>query len=130
MLSQSSRHQINFTAINHAALPRLPAILNRLLPCGQRNGREFVGLNPRRAAHHLGSSRINLDMGRWAGFATGDKGGDFRCERLCNQLDDNPTAQDGAQDCTRARPGLRSHPTALEFAPTPDVTGKPRRTSG
>jgi hypothetical protein len=66
MLSQSSRHQINFTAINSAALARLPAILNRLLPRGQRKGREFVGLNPRRADHHLGSFRINLDTGRWA----------------------------------------------------------------
>lgn len=116
MLSRSSRHQINFTAINRAALARLPAILNRLLPRGQRKGREFVGLNPRRADHHLGSFRINLDTGRWAGFATGDKSGDLRGERLCNQLDDNLTAQDGAQGCTRATPGLRSHPAALNSA--------------
>jgi hypothetical protein len=116
MLSQSSHHQINFTAINCAAPARLPAILNRVLPRGQRKGREFVGLNPRRADHHLGSFRINLDTGRWAGFATGDKGGDLRCERLGNQLHDNLTAQDGAQGCTRATPDLRSHRAALDSA--------------
>jgi hypothetical protein len=76
MLSRSSHPQINFTAINRAALARLPAILNRLLPRGQREGREFVALNPCRADHHLGSFRINLDTGRWADFATRDKGGD------------------------------------------------------
>ena len=129
MLSQSSRHQINFTAINRAALARLPAILNRLLPRGQRKGREFVGLNPRRADHHLGSFRINLDTGRWAGFATGDKSGDLRCERLCNQLDDNLTAQDGTQGCTRPRLAFEAT-LPHSIPPTPDVTSKPRRTSG
>jgi hypothetical protein len=76
MLSQSSHHQINFTAINRAARACLPVILNRLLFRGQREGCEFVALNPNRADHHLGSFRINLDTGRWADFATGDKGGD------------------------------------------------------
>jgi hypothetical protein len=46
MLSRSSQHQINFTAINRAALAGLSAILNRLLPRGQRKGREFLALNP------------------------------------------------------------------------------------
>jgi hypothetical protein len=76
MLSRSHHRQIDFTAINSAALACLPAILNRLLPRGQREGREFVALNPRRADRHLGSFRINLCTGCWADFATGDKGGD------------------------------------------------------
>ena len=114
MLSQSSRHQINFTAINRAALARLPAILNRLLPRGQRKGREFVGLNPRRADHHPASFRINLDTGRWAGFATEDKGIDLRCERPGNQLDGNLTGQACGQGCLRATPGPRSHLVTLD----------------
>jgi hypothetical protein len=68
MLSRSSHHQINFTAINRAALACLPVILNRLLFRGQREGREFVALNPNRADHHLGSFRINLDTGRLGGL--------------------------------------------------------------
>ena len=68
MLSRSHHRQIDFPAINSAALACLPAILNRLLPRGQREGREFVALNPRRADRHLGSFRINLDTGCWAGL--------------------------------------------------------------
>ncbi len=129
MLSRSSHHQINFTAINRAALARLPAILKRLLPRGQSKEREFVALNPRRADHHLGSFRINLDNGRWADFATRDKDGDPPSERLGNQLDDNLTAQDGAQSCTRATPGLRSH-LPRSIPATPDVTNKLTCTAG
>jgi hypothetical protein len=33
-------------------------------------------LNPKRADRRLGSFSINLTTGRWADFATGDKGGD------------------------------------------------------
>jgi hypothetical protein len=35
-----------------------------------------VARNPTRRDRHLGSFRINLETGRWADFATGDKGGD------------------------------------------------------
>ena len=119
MLSRSSQHQINFTAINRAALACLPAILNRLLPRGQREGRELVALNPRRADRHLGSFRINLCTGRWADFATRDKGGDLPRERLGNQLDDKLTSQDGTHGCTRAAPGLRSPPCSARFRQRP-----------
>ncbi len=36
----------------------------------------WTARNPRRADTHAGSFRINLRTGRWADFATGDKGGD------------------------------------------------------
>jgi hypothetical protein len=35
-----------------------------------------VALNPRRQDSHPGSFKVNLRTGRWADFATGDKGGD------------------------------------------------------
>jgi hypothetical protein len=35
-----------------------------------------VVLNPIRADRRLGSFKINVRTGRWADFATGDKGGD------------------------------------------------------
>jgi hypothetical protein len=71
--------RIDFAAINRAALPLLPAILQRLLPNGRRERNEYLALNPRRGDRHLGSFRINLANGRWADFALADKsarGGD------------------------------------------------------
>ena len=67
---------IDFAAIDRAALPLLLAILRRLLPNGRREGNEYLALNPRRGDRHLGSFRINLANGRWADFATDDRGGD------------------------------------------------------
>ena len=67
---------IDFARINSAALDVLPELLGRWLPRGRREGREYLALNPRRNDRHLGSFRINMQTGRWADFATGDKGGD------------------------------------------------------
>jgi hypothetical protein len=46
------------------------------LPDGKRRGHEWVCSNPRRADRHPGSFSINLNNGKWADFAVGDKGGD------------------------------------------------------
>jgi hypothetical protein len=67
---------INFAEINRAALAAFPAVLARLLPGGKRVGAEIVALNPRRTDRHLGSFKVNRHNGRWADFATDDKGGD------------------------------------------------------
>jgi hypothetical protein len=67
---------IDFDAINRAALAALPAVLARILPGGKRVGAEIVALNPHRADRHLGSFKVNRFNGRWADFATGDRGGD------------------------------------------------------
>ena len=68
--------RINFNAINRAALAVFPAVLARVLPGGKRVGPELVALNPRRADRHLGSFKVNRYNGKWADFATDDKGGD------------------------------------------------------
>jgi hypothetical protein len=68
------RPHLDFDAINREALACLPAVLHRLLPDGRREGREYLALNPRRGDRHLGSFKINRCNGRWADFATGDKG--------------------------------------------------------
>ena len=68
---------LDFAAINSAALIRLPDVLARLLPGGRAVGPEW----------HAGSLRgepgdsLRVRMhgeraGRWADFATGEKGGD------------------------------------------------------
>ncbi len=68
--------RIDFRQINSRALAVLPDILRRWLPDGRRLGGEWVARNPRRIDLHLGSFRINLGSGKWADFATGDRGGD------------------------------------------------------
>src|SRR5271166_5201813 len=67
---------IDFAMINRAALAAFPAVLARILPGGKRVGAEIVALNPRRADRRLGSFKVNRYYGKWADFATGDKGGD------------------------------------------------------
>ena len=67
---------IDFARVNRAALAVLPTILERWLPGGRTQGAEYTALNPRRRDHRPGSFRINMRTGRWADFATGDKGGD------------------------------------------------------
>lgn len=66
--------RINFAAVNAVALRALPLILSRWLPDGKRLGREFVARNPTRADRTLGSFSINLVTGKWADFATQDRG--------------------------------------------------------
>src|SRR5262245_64045174 len=66
----------DFAKINSAALPVLPALCARWLPGGKRFGREYVARNPTRSDKRAGSFKVNLQSGRWADFATGDKGGD------------------------------------------------------
>jgi hypothetical protein len=70
------RRPLNFSQINAAALAVLPVLCARWLPGGKRVGREYVSLNPTRADKRTGSFKINLATGRWADFASGDKGGD------------------------------------------------------
>lgn len=66
----------SFSTVNAAALVALPALLSRWLPDGRAQGREYIARNPRRLDRKAGSFSVNLHTGRWADFATGDKGGD------------------------------------------------------
>jgi len=67
---------VDFSRVNRAAIAVLPALLARWLPDGRKIGHEYVARNPRRSDRNAGSFRINLHTGKWADFATGDKGGD------------------------------------------------------
>lgn len=68
--------RVDFAEVNRSAMGRLRDILERWLPNGRVVGHEYEALNPRRPDRKRGSFRINLNTGRWADFATGDKGGD------------------------------------------------------
>lgn len=69
------RH-ILFVTVNEACLRNWPALVQTWLPQGRRYGEEWVALNPTRADTRLGSFKVNLRLGKWADFATGDTGGD------------------------------------------------------
>ncbi len=69
--------RIDFAGINDAARANALAVCNRLIPGGRVLGREYVARNPKRADNSPGSFKVNLTTGRWADFATGDKGGDL-----------------------------------------------------
>ncbi len=66
----------DFKAINRAALRVLPDLLARWVPEGKVLGREWSAKNPKRGDRNPGSFKVNLVTGRWADFASGDKGGD------------------------------------------------------
>ena len=68
--------QIDFAAVNRAAVAALPSLLSRWLPGGRMRGAEYIAINPTRNDRNPGSFRINTRTGRWADFATGDAGGD------------------------------------------------------
>ena len=67
---------VDFGRVNAAALAALPALLDRWLPDGRKQGGEWVARNPTRQDRRAGSFSVNLRTGRWADFATGDRGGD------------------------------------------------------
>jgi hypothetical protein len=70
------RGVVDFDRINRAALAVLPRLLERWLPDGKQQGREYLARNPKRLDRRAGSFSINLRTGKWADFATGDRGGD------------------------------------------------------
>ena len=67
----------DFGAVAAAALARAESLLTSWLPDGRREGAEWSAWNPTRADERRGSFRVNMATGRWADFATGDKGGDL-----------------------------------------------------
>ena len=67
---------LDFGRINRLALQRFPELVAQWLPAGRREGAEWVALNPTRPDYGLGSFKINIASGKWADFATGDRGGD------------------------------------------------------
>lgn len=69
--------RIDFDGINRAALANVTTLLARWLPDGKPHGGEWVARNPRRSDRRLGSFKVNISTGRWADFATGDRGRDL-----------------------------------------------------
>lgn len=62
--------------VNAAALAAYPALLERWMPGGRVENGEYVALNPVRVDGSPGSFKVNIRNGRWADFATDDRGRD------------------------------------------------------
>jgi len=68
---------IEFKRIADATLGHVDSIVQRWLPNGKREGREWVAINPTRSDQRKGSFKVNLRTGRWSDFATDQRGGDL-----------------------------------------------------
>jgi hypothetical protein len=71
------RQSIHFARVAGASLRRAESLVPASPPDGRRHGREWVVLNPKRADRHVGSFSVNLHTGKWADFASGDRGRDL-----------------------------------------------------
>ena len=76
MINAKSK-QVNFADIAWRSLSCSAEILRCYVPQGRIEGHEYTALNPKRSDQSMGSFKINLKTGRWADFATGDRGGDL-----------------------------------------------------
>lgn len=74
---KQTRNHPDYQEVARAALASVDSVLNHFLPSGQRQGREYIAINPTRSDSNPGSFSINLDTGKWSDFATGDKGSDL-----------------------------------------------------
>jgi hypothetical protein len=72
-----SRTRIDFETIATTARRHTRALCTRILPGGKVLGNEYVALNPKRGDRCPGSFKVNLRTGKWADFATGERGGDL-----------------------------------------------------
>jgi len=71
------KFKVDFKQTANMALSNADYIVTSLLPNGKREGREWVAFNPKRPDQTLGSFKINLGTGKWADFATLDRGSDL-----------------------------------------------------
>jgi putative DNA primase/helicase len=69
-------NKLDFKHVAAVALSQLPQVLDRFLPGGKYDGKEYTVLNPNRSDSRAGSFKINIDTAIWADFATGDRGND------------------------------------------------------
>ncbi len=74
---EGDHRKVAFDRVNAAALANAEAVVRGMLPDGRPEGAEWVAINPRRPDRRLGSFKVNLNSGKWADFATGDRGGDL-----------------------------------------------------
>jgi hypothetical protein len=114
---RSFKPQVDFSRIAKCALDHAHSLVPAWCPGGQRQGQEWLALNPKRADRSPGSFRINLATGKWADFAVGRQGGDLialfaylndltqaeAAETLAKQLRIEPTGRNGKGGSAKAK---------------------------
>jgi hypothetical protein len=71
-----AKRSLDFGRVNAEAMAVILPLLHRWLHGGSLRGQEYIALNPTRSDGNPGSFKVNVSTGRWADFATGDRGGD------------------------------------------------------
>ncbi len=111
-----------FEAMAARLLIRAETLLVSWFPAGKRRGREFVVGNLAGAAGD--SLSVNLDSGRWADFATGQKGGDlvslFAAIHGISQGEAARRLDDGTPQPKRQRRPTADRERKKVVAPVPD----------
>jgi hypothetical protein len=72
-----TQDRIDFRRLKDRLNPYILSLVQRVLPGGRLEGREYIAINPKRCDKNPGSFRINIKTGKWADFANNDKGGDI-----------------------------------------------------
>ena len=72
--SQWTYEYIDFKDLKEILHPELELIAKWLCPGGKMRGVEYMAINPTRPDSSLGSFSINVKTGKWADFASGDRG--------------------------------------------------------
>jgi hypothetical protein len=76
-MTRPAARVVDIPAVARAALPHVRTLVERWAPGGRVHGAEYVARNPIRSDSRPGSFKVNITTGRWADFATGDRGGDL-----------------------------------------------------
>lgn len=106
-----SKSSVDFKAVADAALARAESLVLQWLPGGKRSGAEWKCGSLQ--GEPGGSLSVNLTTGKWADFATGDKGGDLISLLAAIRGCDQPTA------AAELEPSLARDPEPVR-------TGKPK----
>jgi putative DNA primase/helicase len=129
-----ARRRRDFKAVAAAALASAERVVLSWLPHGKREGREWKATNPTRSDARAGSFSVNLENGKWADFASDQRGGDLvalvkmldgctmaeACDRLSEFLGLDPV---GKRDSTTAPASPAARPQGERgeaVAPVPD----------
>lgn len=128
-------NKINFKGINDQLLSECPFILQSWLPGGSLIGKEYCCADIHGGAGR--SLKVNIDTGKWADFATGDKGGDLiSLYAAINNLSQSEAAKELRiyepinLKAPVAKPPAVTKPQAVALIPPPGDAPEPRFNQG
>lgn len=121
------QHRIDFESLAARLLARARELLPAWFPNGRLRGREFVvgSLQGERGE----SLSINVDTGKWADFATGEKGGDlislYAAMHMISQLEAARQLSDDPATLTTPPAAAKPRENWTAILPVPDDAPQP-----